>query len=186
VGIRTLQEPPSAIDFLRNFVWESQPVIIRNGMNDWPARKWTIESLTEHLKDTQVEVNLTPSGRGDAIHSLPDGELVFVEPTAEKMAFKEFANKLKERTKGEVHYLSEQNDNLRKTIGVLADEYPKCINFAREAFDNDPDAVNLWVGDDRSTTTCHKDHYENMYAVCSGSKIFTLCPPADYIYLNEK
>ena len=59
---------------MRDFVWESRPVIIKNGMNDWPARKWTIELLTEHLGDTKVEINVTPTGKGDAIHSLPDGE----------------------------------------------------------------------------------------------------------------
>ena len=37
--------------------------------------------------------------------------------------------------------------------------------------------VNLWFGDERAVTTLHKDHYENMYAVVSGRKEFTLYPP---------
>lgn len=34
------------------------------------------------------------------------------------------------------------------------------LALAREAFDNEPDAVNLWIGDDRSMSAVHKDHYE--------------------------
>lgn len=47
-----------------------------------------------------------------------------------------------------------------------------------------PDAVNLWIGDSQSVTSLHKDPYENMYAVVSGSKIFTLYPPTDLPYMN--
>lgn len=34
------------------------------------------------------------------------------------------------------------------------------LALAREAFGNEPDAVNLWIGDDRSVSAVHKDHYE--------------------------
>lgn len=34
------------------------------------------------------------------------------------------------------------------------------LSLAREAFGNEPDAVNLWIGDDRSVSAVHKDHYE--------------------------
>ena len=42
-----------------------------------------------------------------------------------------------------------------------------------------PEAVNLWVGDERSVTTWHSDPFENLYAVVAGSKTFSLLPPAD-------
>ncbi|PVD33808.1 hypothetical protein C0Q70_05069 [Pomacea canaliculata] len=42
-----------------------------------------------------------------------------------------------------------------------------------------PDAVNLWIGDGRAVTSMHRDHYENLYCVISGSKTFTLIPPTD-------
>ena len=32
----------------------------------------------------------------------------------------------------------------------------------------------------------HKDHYENLFFVLSGEKIFTLCPPADSPFLYER
>lgn len=34
------------------------------------------------------------------------------------------------------------------------------LSLAREAFGNEPDAVNLWIGDERSLSAVHKDHYE--------------------------
>ena len=35
-------------------------------------------------------------------------------------------------------------------------------------------------------SSIHKDHFENMYAVISGEKVFTLLPPTDVAYLPEK
>ena len=40
-----------------------------------------------------------------------------------------------------------------------------------------PDAINFWMGGNRSITSTHKDPYENLYAVVRGSKTFTLFPP---------
>ena len=40
-----------------------------------------------------------------------------------------------------------------------------------------PDAINFWMGSNRSITSTHKDPYENLYAVVRGSKTFTLFPP---------
>lgn len=34
------------------------------------------------------------------------------------------------------------------------------LALAREAFGNEADAVNLWIGDERSLSAVHKDHYE--------------------------
>lgn len=47
-------------------------------------------------------------------------------------------------------------------------------------------SVNLWIGDERSVSSIHKDHFENMYAVITGEKTFTLLPPTDLLYLEEK
>jgi peptidyl-lysine (3S)-dioxygenase / protease len=44
----------------------------------------------------------------------------------------------------------------------------------------------LWIGDERSVSSIHKDHFENMYAVITGEKTFTLLPPTDLLYLEEK
>ena len=72
--------------------------------------------------------------------------------------------------------------------------------------DRSPDAVNLWIGDEKSVTSIHSgtpsktsmplvflrcvslthvrtraltDPYENIYTVIRGAKYFTLLPPTD-------
>jgi peptidyl-lysine (3S)-dioxygenase / protease len=62
---------------------------------------------------------------------------------------------------------------------LMSDLDPSRINFAREAFNKDPDAVNFWMGDTRAVTSMHKDPYENIYCVISGFKDFILIPPVD-------
>ncbi|CAM9885504.1 unnamed protein product, partial [Scytosiphon promiscuus] len=85
-----------------------------------------------------------------------------------------------------VPYLSHQNDSLRQEFPGLAEDVEPSLALAREAFGNEPDAVNLWIGDDRSVSAVHKDHYENMYCVLRGEKHFTLLPPSDVLFLYEQ
>lgn len=37
---------------------------------------------------------------------------------------------------------------------------PAYLELAKDAFGNEPDAVNIWIGDERAVSTMHKDHYE--------------------------
>jgi hypothetical protein len=48
-----------------------------------------------------------------------------------------------------------------------------------------PDAVNLWIGNEQAVSSMHKDHYENLFYVLSGEKVFVLCPPADAPFLYQ-
>lgn len=47
------------------------------------------------------------------------------------------------------------------------------------------EASNLWIGDGRSTSSLHKDHYENVYCVHKGEKTFVLINPADVQFLQR-
>jgi len=88
-----------------------------------------------------------------------------------------------------VLYYSRQNDCFRQELAFLWDslDFPDTFPWAEEAFDTGrPDAVNLWIGDERAVSSMHKDHYENLFYVLSGEKIFTLCPPADAPFLYER
>ncbi len=83
---------------------------------------------------------------------------------------------------------------------ALFNDVPSEIPFASEAFGNHglflipdalpdgqdvylrysdagPDAVNFWIGSCRAITSLHKDPYENIYVVLSGTKTFALVPP---------
>jgi len=113
-----------------------------------------------------------------------------------------------------VLYYSRQNDCLREELsplwnlkqpsknedGVGSHVFPRSFPWAEEAFfgqrsgapdsatstEGGPDAVNLWMGDERAVSAMHKDHYENLFYVLSGEKVFGLCPPSDAPYLYER
>lgn len=90
----------------------------------------------------------------------------------------------------EVVYYSRQNDCLRTELKPLWDLglFPSTFEFAEKAFGTGPpDAVNLWIGNQDAVSSMHKDHYENLFYVLSGEKVFTLCPPADapFLHLDE-
>ena len=58
--------------------------------------------------------------------------------------------------------------------------------MSAQAFGNQPDAINLWIGDDRSISSTHRDPYDNIYWVVRGEKHFTLLPPSDVVFLPER
>lgn len=76
-------------------------------------------------------------------------------------------------------YLQQQDNNLRTCFPELVSQVGEDLAWASEAFGAGPEAVNLWIGSDDSVTSFHKDHYENLYAVVAGEKVFTLLPPCD-------
>lgn len=88
-----------------------------------------------------------------------------------------------------VVYYSRQNDCLRTELSALfaTGIFPSTFAFAEAAFGTGPpDAINLWIGNERSVSSTHKDHYENLFYVCSGKKEFILNPPADILFLHEE
>lgn len=63
---------------------------------------------------------------------------------------------------------------------------PHDIAFARIALEKQADAVNLWIGNERSVTALHKDNYENIYVQVCGQKHFVLLPPIEMPCVNEQ
>ncbi|SCZ98234.1 BZ3500_MvSof-1268-A1-R1_Chr7-1g09066 [Microbotryum saponariae] len=88
-----------------------------------------------------------------------------------------------------VYYLQSQNGNLQPNQDLellLEDVGEEGPEWARQSFGTDPDAVNVWIGDERSETCVHKDPYENIYLVIRGTKFFTLYPPTEFACLGER
>ena len=79
----------------------------------------------------------------------------------------------------EIMYMQQQNGNFKSHFPELLDDIDPELQWASQAFGASPDAVNLWIGNNKSVTSFHKDHYENLYAVVTGEKTFTLLPPCD-------
>lgn len=81
----------------------------------------------------------------------------------------------------------QENDNLRGEYSQLYEDVDKDIPWARIAFGVDnPDAINLWIGNSKSVTALHRDNYENIYCQMVGSKHFTLLPPTETACVNEQ
>lgn len=83
-------------------------------------------------------------------------------------------------------YMQQQNDCLRQDFPELMEDIQPMLPWATEAFGSEPEAVNLWIGGEKSVTTFHKDPYENLFAVIAGSKTFHILPPCDYYRLQCK
>ncbi|OQR93462.1 hypothetical protein THRCLA_08443, partial [Thraustotheca clavata] len=179
--------PPTAVEFYRDYVSKNIPVIITNAINHWPAlQKWTDEYFDEAIGNEIVTVDVTPTGYGDAVLTLENKKTqVFVQPEERNMTFSKFLEIYHDKQFDGVPYLSHQNDSLREQFPQLVHDVDRVIDFSAEAFGNMPEAVNLWIGDDRAVSTMHKDHYENMYCVVRGLKHFILLPPSDVAFLHE-
>ncbi|KAL7282542.1 hypothetical protein ACG7TL_004013 [Trametes sanguinea] len=157
------------------------------------------EPLTQKMS-AQALLRNEPSNRGGA----PDG------PAAAD------ASQDARTSQAEVHYLQSQNGNLFSNryyelrgdsedpseFEPLREYIPSEIPWCSDALgtDRNPDAVNLWIGDEKSVTSIHSgassshvfrliasilisltniDPYENIYTVLRGSKQFTLLPPTE-------
>jgi jumonji domain-containing protein 7 len=109
---------------------------------------------------------------------------------------RELFSRLKENTP--VAYLQSQNSNLTAESSgdfspllqdLLAEDDDGKQRFslpwAAEAIGKQPDATNLWIGSNKSRTSMHRDHYENLFTVIRGVKIFTLYPPCEAHFLCE-
>ncbi|CAI9095024.1 OLC1v1030877C2 [Oldenlandia corymbosa var. corymbosa] len=192
-----LTSPPTPLQFLRDYISPNKPCLISNSVNHWPAlSRW---SSTHYLKKTlsssTVSVHLTPNGRADSLtpHRDNSSSLVFASAHVEKMPFPVALEMVSQSDtcsgKGSncVAYLQEQNDCFRNEYFDLSQDCDDHIPWASEALGCLPEAVNLWIGNEFSVTSFHKDHYENLYAVISGEKHFVLLPPTDVhrMYIRE-
>ena len=211
----------SEASFLRDFVAPSRPVVLLGATAHWRAHaSWGGDDWRERLASlsgdgAETEVNVTPTGRGDAVASTPEGEEVFVASLSKRLPLREAlalvcgndggggggsgggggggvaggAGRSRDVCRCSVRYLSGQNDNVRRQLpGLLADLGGDAgCGVASAALGTGAEAVNLWIGsDERIVSTTHKDSYENLVTVIRGVKRFCLLPPCDVLWLSEK
>lgn len=129
---------------------------------------------------------ITPNGKADAVTQYKDSDFVFALPHESNITMSSFLDHLTNSPSvpGNIAYMQQQNDCLRQEFEELYEDILPGIQWADEAFGKGPEAVNLWIGTQDSVTSFHKDHYENLFAVLRGSKIFTLLPPNDVYRLS--
>ncbi|XP_055641980.1 bifunctional peptidase and (3S)-lysyl hydroxylase Jmjd7 isoform X2 [Toxorhynchites rutilus septentrionalis] len=156
---------PNALEFMRNNVAKNLPLVIREATNCWPAvDKWNSKYFRDTLAKKEVTVAITPNGYADGL-AMHEKEEYFVLPLETQMRMGDFLDAL-DRKDENVMYIQRQNSNLTEDFQELwQDVEVERLNFATEAFNKDPDAVNFWMGDERAITSSYKD--------------FILIPPVD-------
>ncbi|PQE15575.1 phospholipase A2 protein [Rutstroemia sp. NJR-2017a BBW] len=186
--ITVLDEPPSALEFMR-FVALNRPFVVRDFASDVMASNVYMVAFSPKVHT--FVTSLTPRGNADAPTTNDDGGMIFIKPWEEMQPFSEFVDYVahQERdgrtTDEEVRYAQTQNDNLRNEYSSLFCDVEKDISFARIALEQEPDAINLWIGNSHSVTSLHKDPYQNIYVQILGRKNFTLLPPLFHSCINE-
>ena len=147
-------------------------------------KKWNFNYLKKKLTE-KVIVDVTSNGYADSLIEFKK-KIYFIEPTKLEMNFENFVNeKLLKPTKN-IFYLQHQNDNFRSNSFENLWNEIEIPKWSNEIFQNEPDAINIWIGENRSVTSVHKDHYENIYTVIKGQKHFTLYPPTNLPFLYQK
>jgi jumonji domain-containing protein 7 len=191
--VTELHQEPTPLEFMR-FVARNQPFVIRNNSNPnfrQITKTWNAKYLCTKMAESPVRVAITPAGNADAVVQLPSGGSIFCKPHEAMEPFTSAINHIvsqeqsPETYTGATRYIQSQNDNLRSEYTSLFSELPSSIPWATEALEQDPDAVNLWVGNSHSTSVLHKDHYENIFIQIAGAKEFLLLPPVEAPCVNE-
>lgn len=128
----------------------------------------------------KVTVAMTPNGLAD---SIVDDQ--FVQPYECQTTMSDMMDWLA-APDGPVRYLQLQNGSLNLEFQKLSSDVDSHgLGWANSVFGEEV-LTNIWIGNHLSTTSLHHDPYENIYCQIKGSKIFTLYPPTNYHFLNEK
>lgn len=93
--IDTIHVPVDPCTFLRQYVGTNHPVLIRGATDHWPATElWNQQYLNSRVGTTEISVELTPNGLGDAVtaYTTDDGQTrqCFCMPHSSHMLFKDF------------------------------------------------------------------------------------------------
>ncbi|MCJ1417636.1 hypothetical protein MMC32_003980 [Xylographa parallela] len=186
-----LDEEPSALEFMR-YVARNRPFVVRKGASKWPAvQHWNYRYLVDRMKDSIVNVAITPYGNADAVVTAADGARYFAKPYEVEEPFANFLAYVQRQERdgdvtSNVKYAQTQNDNLRGEYSQLFEDVEEDVSWARIALEQKPDAINLWIGNSRSVTALHRDNYENIYCQVIGQKHFTLISTVEMEYIAEQ
>ena len=164
-------------------------------------RKWRRKSNKPHQPHTdghEIEHYLR---NGVEQLDLPDGpqdeavEQVFLQPATTYMPLSRLIDELcppqssssSKSSYKPVYYLQSQDSNLsRPEMSPLLAHLPTAPPSFAHSVLGDPEATNIWIGNERSVTSTHRDPYENLYLVVNGRKKFVLYPPVEEICLHAE
>ncbi|WVQ85080.1 hypothetical protein IAT38_007244 [Cryptococcus sp. DSM 104549] len=198
--VTTYQDPPSPLETLR-MIQRAYPAVIEGfspltsaaSAHDWRKP----EVYAEVAGDKPMTVAITDDGLADSVRTLDDGSATFVKPHDTQMSIPDLLGKLNngEASSSEAYYLQSQDGNIYRAtprpsgppdLEMFQEYIKRDVEWMKEATGAEADAVNLWIGDKKSTTSLHHDPYENIYHVLAGSKTFTLLSPIEGLWLDQQ
>ncbi|KAJ3304881.1 hypothetical protein HDV03_002263 [Kappamyces sp. JEL0829] len=174
--------------FLRDYVARNTPLVVRGGCSHWPAiEKWRHRDYLLAACPGEITVALTLDGRADAVHESGS----FVLPLERRMKLQEFYRLLDRANQHSsqqtpIPYIQRQNSSLTEELPSLCGDVSPPFPWASQVFGGEADAINVWIGGSRSTSSLHKDPYENLYGVVTGAKTFVLIPPHSTPWLYRR
>ena len=174
----------SVTAFVRDHVGPRAPALLTGVASHWPTPPpWSVDNFVAAAGgETVVTVAATPDGRADAVTK---GGL-FVQPLDVPMRLATLVARLRAGSAAPhprpcpVLYAQRQCSSLTE-FPRLSALIPSTLGaWADAAFGpSPPDAVNVWVGGPHSSTSWHRDAYENVAITLAGVKTFHLLPPGD-------
>ncbi|WWC88527.1 uncharacterized protein L201_003438 [Kwoniella dendrophila CBS 6074] len=198
--VTNYEQPPTSLEALR-MINRAHPAIIKGFSpltsaaqpHDWSKP----EIYKEISRDKEVTVAITDDGLADSVRELEDGSTTFVKAYDGKMTILALISRLGPKTtgaNGEAYYLQSQDGNTYRStprpygspeLEAFQNYIERDIQWMKEATGSEAEAVNLWIGDKKSTTSLHHDPYENIYHVLAGTKTFTLLSPIEGLWLDQ-
>ena len=169
--IDRLPELPSFEYFLKNYLYENKPLLVENGIENWPARSWTPELVRQKIGNPEVEVQY---GR--------EADQMFEQNSArlkKTMLFQDFMDEVESAEQSNNLYLTANNAHrnrkdfeiLYNEIEQLGDDWLNMKMIREYGF--------IWIGPRGTFTPTHHDLTDNLFVQIYGRKRFWLAPMLD-------
>ncbi|ESO87769.1 hypothetical protein LOTGIDRAFT_127245 [Lottia gigantea] len=157
----------------------NQPVVFKNFINEWSARKWTLQHLAQYLKDTEIKCKIGPKFQG-----IFETQCLYLDITIDD--FIEWCSS-KSRPSNPLHQIDKDKYfcylDYKYMVELFSDneEILQSVDWGvfglTDRYGNDS---TIWIGSDGCTTPCHYDTYGfNLVSQISGRKKWYLFPPGD-------
>lgn len=155
--------PPSLAIFKREYQAPRRPVILTGLMEDWPARRWTLDSLRTRFGDRQVTAVRTEGGK--VVSSARDGI------PYESIRFGDYLDMLEAPEMPSRYMIFPVSDVLPELIHeFVLPEYCRDAPWFRARF---------WLSAKGTRSPLHRDPPDNLFAQIFGRKRFVLFSPDD-------
>lgn len=155
----------------RDYLSENVPVLISNGLSDWPAiEKWRPDNLGALAPSAKVDVQVSFSG---SFRATPDQTHADAKnhTTLRNISFSQIAKEiLDEGHSLAKFYITQQS---------IVDRLPELISDIRCWWPLEETMVNLWFGSGGVVTPLHFDGPPNLFAQIYGEKQFTIFAPEE-------